>query len=70
MSDGAGGKLVIVGDSLLAQIAYEYFTHDSPYDVAAFAVEAAYRKRDELFRLPVVDFETLADSYPPGEHSV
>ena len=66
----ANSRIVIVGAGEQAEIAYEYFTHDSPYDVAAFAVEAAYRKRDELFRLPVVDFETLADSYPPGEHSV
>ena len=64
------GPLVLVGDSLFAQIAYEYFTHDSPYDVVAFAVERDYRKRDELFGLPVVDFETLAERYPPGEHSV
>jgi sugar O-acyltransferase (sialic acid O-acetyltransferase NeuD family) len=70
MSDGAGGKLVIVGDSLFAQIAYEYFTHDSPYEVAAFAVEADYRKRSELFGLPVVDFESLPDSHPPDDHAV
>ena len=28
----SGPKLVIVGDSLFAEIAYEYFTHDSPYE--------------------------------------
>jgi sugar O-acyltransferase (sialic acid O-acetyltransferase NeuD family) len=61
--------LVIVGDSLFAQIAYEYFTHDSPYDVVAFAVEAEYRGRDELFGRPVVDFETIAKRYDPGEHA-
>jgi sugar O-acyltransferase (sialic acid O-acetyltransferase NeuD family) len=64
------GKLVLVGDSLFAEIACEYFTHDSPYDVVAFAVEREYRKRDDLFGLPVVDFESLAERYPPGEHSV
>ena len=64
------GKLVIVGDSLFAEIAYEYFTHDSSYEVVAFAVEAQYRKRDALFGLPVVDFETLTETHPPDEHSV
>ncbi|MDA0171540.1 acetyltransferase [Solirubrobacter taibaiensis] len=64
------GKLVIVGDSLFAEIAYEYFTHDSPYEVVAFAVEAEYRKRDEFFGLPVVDFETLEETHPAAEHSV
>jgi sugar O-acyltransferase (sialic acid O-acetyltransferase NeuD family) len=64
------GPLVLVGDSLFAEIAHEYFTHDSPYDVVAFAVEREYRKRDELFGLPVVDFESLPARYPPGEHAV
>ena len=64
------GPLVLVGDSLFAQIAYDYFTHDSAYEVVAFAVERDYRKRDELFGLPVVDFEAIAERYPPGEHSV
>jgi sugar O-acyltransferase (sialic acid O-acetyltransferase NeuD family) len=61
---------VIVGDSLFAEIAYEYFTHDSPYEVVAFAVERDYRKRDELFDLPVVDFESVAELYAPDRHSV
>ena len=52
-------KLVIVGDSAFAEIAYEYFTHDSPYEVVAFAVEQAHLKRSELFGLPVVAFETI-----------
>jgi sugar O-acyltransferase (sialic acid O-acetyltransferase NeuD family) len=64
------GKLVLVGDSLFGEIAYEYFTHDSPYDVVAFAAERKYRKRNELFGVPVVDFESLPDSYGPADHSV
>jgi sugar O-acyltransferase (sialic acid O-acetyltransferase NeuD family) len=64
------GKLVIVGDSLFAEIAHEYFTHDSPYEPVAFAVEHEYRKRDELAGLPVVDFESLTSEYEPAEHSV
>jgi sugar O-acyltransferase (sialic acid O-acetyltransferase NeuD family) len=70
MTDGTGGKLVIVGDSLFAQIAFEYFSHDSPYEPVAFAVEADYRKRGELLGLPVVDFESVAERYDPAEHSV
>lgn len=59
-------KLVIIGDSAIAEVAYEYFTHDSPYEVAAFAVDAGYLVRDELFGLPVVDFGTLEERYPPS----
>ena len=34
-------KLVIVGDGEFGDIAYQYFTYDSPYEVVAFAVERA-----------------------------
>jgi sugar O-acyltransferase (sialic acid O-acetyltransferase NeuD family) len=58
--------LVIVGDSAFAEVAYEYFTHDSPYEVVAFSVESAYLKRDKLFGLPVVPFETLHERFDPA----
>jgi sugar O-acyltransferase (sialic acid O-acetyltransferase NeuD family) len=61
--------LIIVGDSAFAEIAYEYFLHDSNYQPVAFAVEAAYRKRDELFGLPVVDTEGIEATYSVSEHS-
>lgn len=61
-------KLVIVGDSAFAEVAYEYFTHDSRYEVVAFAVERAYLKRDRLFGLPVVAFETLEEAFDPATH--
>jgi sugar O-acyltransferase (sialic acid O-acetyltransferase NeuD family) len=70
MSSDSPCKLVIVGDSLFAEIAHEYFTHDSPYDVVGFAVEHEYRRRDELNGLPIVDFESLSERFPPDEHSV
>ena len=63
-------KLVIVGDSAFAEIAYEYFSHDSAYEVAAFSVEKEYLKKDELFGLPVVPFETLEQAFSPAEHDV
>lgn len=61
-------KLVIVGAGEFAEIAYEYFTYDSEYEVVAFAVESKFRNQDKLFGLPVVDFETLEDRYSPQEH--
>lgn len=63
------GKLVIIGDTAFAEIAYEYFTHDSSYEVVAFSVEAEYLKRESLFGLPVVAFERVQDLYEPGAHS-
>jgi sugar O-acyltransferase (sialic acid O-acetyltransferase NeuD family) len=61
-------KLVIVGDGEFGEIAYEYFTHDSAYAVVAFAVERKYLQRRELFGLPVVAFEELAERYGPDTH--
>jgi hypothetical protein len=61
--------LILIGDSLFAEIAYEYFTHDSDYQVVAFAVEKEYLKRDQLCGLPVVPFEGIEQVYAPGEHS-
>jgi sugar O-acyltransferase (sialic acid O-acetyltransferase NeuD family) len=57
--------IVIVGDGEFAEIACDYFTHDSPYEVAAFAVERAFRRKDELFGRPVVDFEDVEARFPP-----
>lgn len=63
-------KLIIVGDSAFAEIAKEYFEVDTDYEVVGFAVEATFRKRDELLSLPVVDFETLPNRFSTDEHEV
>ena len=60
------GQIIVIGDGETAELAYEYFTHDSPYEVVAFSVEETYRKRDELFGLPVVSFEQVELRYPPA----
>lgn len=61
-------KIVIIGDGEFAEIAYEYFTFDSSYEVVAFSVESAYLKKDQLFNLPVVKFEDLEQIYPPEQY--
>lgn len=65
---GASPKLVLIGDSAFAEVAYEYFTHDSPYEVVGFAVERAFRRREELFGLPVVPFEEMEERFAPQSH--
>ena len=42
-------KLIIVGDSAFAEIAYEYFTNDSNYEVVAFSVEDKFLSKKVLF---------------------
>jgi sugar O-acyltransferase (sialic acid O-acetyltransferase NeuD family) len=63
-------ELVIVGDSLFAEIAHEYFEHDSTHHVVAFSVERAYHRRDSFRGLPVLPLEELASELDPRRHSV
>jgi sugar O-acyltransferase (sialic acid O-acetyltransferase NeuD family) len=60
-------KIVIFGDSAFAQIAYEYFQHDSEYEVVAFTVSKEYITEPELFGLPIVPFEDIEQVYPPSD---
>lgn len=57
-------KLVIFGDSAFAEIAYEYFQHDSSYEVVGFTVSEAYLKRKTLFDKPIVPFERVQEHFP------
>lgn len=63
-------KLIIVGTSLFAEIAYEYFTYDSDYEVVAFSVEQKYIEKDKFFNLPVIAFEELEKHYNINDYEV
>ena len=63
-------KIVIFGDSAFAQIAYEYFTHDSDYQVAGFTVTKEYLEQESLFGLPVVPFEEVEHFFAPQSHEM
>lgn len=63
-------KLVIVGAGEFGEIAYEYFTFDSEYEVAAFAVEKEFKSFDTLFGLPVIEFESMKEVYAPADYEV
>jgi len=67
-SHDAPQKLVVVGAGESAEIAYEYFTYDSPHEVVAFAVEERYLDRPEVEGLPVVPLEALEQRYSPDGH--
>lgn len=63
-------KLIIFGDSAFAEIAYEYFTCDSEYEVVAFTVSKEYLTKTTLFNLPVVPFEDIEKEYKPDEYEM
>jgi sugar O-acyltransferase (sialic acid O-acetyltransferase NeuD family) len=59
--------LVLIGAGEFAQIACEYFEHDSDYDVVAFSVERDYIPQPRLADRPVVAYETLETDYPSSQ---
>lgn len=63
-------KLVLFGDSAFAEIAYEYFTHDSSYEVVAFTVDKKYLTKDSLFDKPIVPFEDIENIYSTEDHEM
>lgn len=63
-------RLVLFGDSAFAEIAYEYFTYDSEYEVVAFTVSKEYLIKESLFGLPIVAFEEVEILYPPTQYDM
>jgi len=61
-------KLIIVGIGETAELAYEYFTHDSEYEVIAFCVNSKYKNQDEFINLPVIVLEEIQNIFPPNEY--
>jgi sugar O-acyltransferase (sialic acid O-acetyltransferase NeuD family) len=60
-------KVVILGDSAFAEVAYECFTRDSEYEVVGFSVNSAFLERNELFGLPVVPLEEIERFFDPEQ---
>jgi sugar O-acyltransferase (sialic acid O-acetyltransferase NeuD family) len=69
MPRSTDGAIVLVGSGETAEIAYEYFTYDSPYTVEAFAVEAEFIAEDTCSGLPVIPLEELATRFDPSRYS-
>jgi len=61
--------LIIIGAGEFAEIAFEYFSNDSPYKVVGFAVERDYIRQNSLAGLPVVPYEEVETLFPPEQHS-
>ena len=61
---------MIVGAGEFAQIANEYFTHDSDYLVECFCVHSDYIRSASLDGRPVVPYEEMASRYPADGYQV
>ena len=60
-------KLVVFGAGEIAELAHYYFTRDSEHQVVAFTVDKQYRKGDSFLGLPLLDFESVVERYPPKD---
>lgn len=63
-------KLVIFGAGDIARLAHFYFTSDSEHSVAAFTVDRAFRQAESFEGLPLCDFESVAERFPPSEYGM
>jgi sugar O-acyltransferase (sialic acid O-acetyltransferase NeuD family) len=63
-------EVVIFGAGDYARIASVYLDRDSDHKVVAFAVDGAYKDRDELLGKPVLAYEDMLKSHPPDRVSV
>jgi sugar O-acyltransferase (sialic acid O-acetyltransferase NeuD family) len=60
-------KLLLLGDSAFAEVAFECFSRDSEYEVVGFSVESQFMKRERLLGLQVLALEEVERHFPPGE---
>jgi sugar O-acyltransferase (sialic acid O-acetyltransferase NeuD family) len=60
-------EIIIFGAGDIARLAKYYFDIDSDQKVVAFCVDRAYRTEDTFLDLPVVNFEEVAEKYPPSQ---
>lgn len=70
MANGDKQKIIIIGDGETAEIAYEYFTDDSNFEVVAFSAEKNFMKKQTLYNLPVIPFEKVDRFFDPKDYMV
>jgi sugar O-acyltransferase (sialic acid O-acetyltransferase NeuD family) len=62
--------VVIFGMGQVAEVIWHYLTEEGGRNVVAFTVDAEFRTADEVFGVPVVDFETVQEKHPPATHEM
>lgn len=61
-------KLIIFGNSQMAELVHFFFSRDSEYEVEAFCVDGQYLKEDRFLNLPVVAAEEVQGAFPPADY--
>ncbi len=61
---------MVFGTGGFAEMVHFYLTHDSEHEVVAFTVNEDRIEEPTYQGLPVVPFESLTESHPPGDHAM
>jgi sugar O-acyltransferase (sialic acid O-acetyltransferase NeuD family) len=60
-------NILIFGAGEIAEVAHIYLCHDSKFNTVAFTVDHKYQKSNSFRGLPLVDFESIVEKYPPDK---
>ena len=52
-------KIILIGTSLFGEIALNYFSSYQDFEVIGFAVEKKFKNNDQIYGLPLYEFENL-----------
>jgi sugar O-acyltransferase (sialic acid O-acetyltransferase NeuD family) len=63
-------KIIIVGLGETAELAYEYFTYDSPYEVVGFSADDQYCDALTFCNKPVIKLSELHNQFPCSDYKV
>tara|TARA_B110000027_G_scaffold122601_1_gene137728 strand:+ start:733 stop:1401 length:669 start_codon:yes stop_codon:yes gene_type:complete len=63
-------KVIIIGNSIAAEIIYGYLENDTRFEVVCFSVDKEYIKESHKFGLKVEDFDELVPLYPKEQFDV
>lgn len=60
-------QIILLGNSIAAQVLYSMIARDCRFEVVAFAVNEEFITEKQLYNLPVVPLEKLSEYYSPQE---
>jgi len=63
-------RLIIFGEGLFAEIAHQYFTDDTAYEVVCFTKDDEYISENTYLGLPMVPFSQIERIYDPKEYDM
>jgi len=63
-------EVIIFGTGEIAEIAHIYLEYDSEHDVVGFTLDKEFKKENVFRTLPVIDFESILEFYPPSKYKL